>query len=362
MWRREDIAVCVVLMLATAGVARAQWSSNAWPSQEYPFQGYVHGSEAVSAAVERCRAVGVTALSPANRSWLGYYIGKQRNKLQTTKTLLARCVDSGRYVKAHLADEYGLNGYFATADVNTVFWTGRVEILTYIGAPTNWFDETPWFSLHADSNGWRHVPALASNLVWTIPTNFYWYLHETNNINNRLLQSGSTQDWATAIVLVESNWTAGVSTIYSNELSGIPVRRTVGQVATNELGEESNWFANMLNKFNALRIEGAWTNYARAVDWYWRADASYLDTFDDYGVNVTTTLTRYATTEPAIWATTNSPMFGETNQMIVFDGEWAAEPTVEEPFTSRGWQVAPEPITNYLPVLKWNVTGGFAYP
>jgi hypothetical protein len=75
-------------------------------------------------------------------------------KCDTAKRILSAAVETGAYLYPDAA-------LMPTGAVITTS-----GLLTRIGAPANWWTNTPRFNLAMETNGWRFIPAAMSNVVW----------------------------------------------------------------------------------------------------------------------------------------------------------------------------------------------------
>jgi hypothetical protein len=119
---------------------------------------YDRGNQAVSAAVERLSVVaGPWAWTnyAITNIYAGYF--KQATKLRAAKNMLGAALDQVWYIKVDT--NYNSLNYV---------YLDRALVLSNAGAPSSWFTNTPYFNLAVETNGWRFLPAVCSQMVWTL--------------------------------------------------------------------------------------------------------------------------------------------------------------------------------------------------
>ena len=137
-------------LLFIAGTACAQW-----PSIAHQYSGFERGSQSLSGAVERLAVVsGPMAYTnyATTNIFKDHY--SQWARCQAAKNILRAAVDTGMYL-------YADAGLMPTGAVITAS-----GLLSRIGAPPNWWTNTPHYNLASETNGWMLIPNAMSNVVW----------------------------------------------------------------------------------------------------------------------------------------------------------------------------------------------------
>lgn len=349
MWRRENsasVAVAAWLVLSGAAMAYTGFSTNAWPSESYPYQHVAHGAQANSAAVERCIAVGVT---PFTNYWDGYLLGRKRSKLVNAKLNFRAVITN--YARPYLAGANGsFDGWLASNTLASLRWT-ESDLLSTVGASNNYFSSTPYMGLDSHPYGYRHIPAIASNLVWSIAAATL----TTNVIGGR--SSGglviSTSSWADAYAKLQAAFT-------NDTLSYPYAQQRIGGSKTNVTGI-TQW--DIYGEHIQVEFEStAATNWGHSDDLYFASTTnadilgSYAGSvFDGYTDGAALTQVRMATNAEnseakAVWAAgadyyTNAPPI-------------PPEPTLNGTYTAHGFAGL---NATAFGVLRWDGTNGFRF-
>lgn len=142
------------LALASLGLLTlASFSTPPWPSADYiTGRNYEKAQQVYSGLVERGWACYVTAHNQ-----------QEPSRWSTDRRNLTRA-------KAGLRAMLTTEVWLAIASVTcsgTVDVLDEVDLLNMSGAPTNWFDVTPWAGLSTDTNGWRLWENILTNVVYT---------------------------------------------------------------------------------------------------------------------------------------------------------------------------------------------------
>ena len=150
------------------GDVYGQWGAGDWPTTDKYFRGRQRLLQVRSGIVERATAANVSTngIKPA-----GFFV--QRSALTNYK----------HFIQASLVPEYVHSGttnaagnFYSSNDLQAVtFWTAS-NILADVGAPTNYFDSTPYFNLSSVSNGWMFMRDIVDRLKWTT-TEDYVYVY-----------------------------------------------------------------------------------------------------------------------------------------------------------------------------------------
>lgn len=187
--------VTIWIVVLTAGAASAApWDSSNWPSWKYPHHGHERLVEMVNATHERAKAV---ANYGFDLPWIhkGVYIEaffqfgffKQYSSLVVSKSIMAEIIPSYVDSQASLS---------ATSPIPYLTITG---VLARAGAPTNWLDSTPFCNLQTTNLGYRYVPNVLSQLVWTVETTY-------SSSNNTWYGWGADYHTVTAAQAMAEGW------------------------------------------------------------------------------------------------------------------------------------------------------------
>lgn len=146
------------IALASLGLLTlASFSTPPWPSADYiTGRNYEKALQVYSGLVERGWACYVTAHNQ-----------QEPSRWSTDRRNLTRA-------KAGLRAMLTTEVWLAVASVTcsgTVDVLDEVDLLNMSGAPTNWFDVTPWAGLSTDTNGWRLWENILTNVVYTYALN-----------------------------------------------------------------------------------------------------------------------------------------------------------------------------------------------
>jgi hypothetical protein len=173
-------------MLLLAGHATAGWQY--WGNANRRFE---MAAQAQTAAYERCYAVGVNPVT--NYPWTARVaLAFERGKLVNVKGMLAGA--SAYYLRPTNNEAY-LAAYTAAYSLASMRWTNLQELATAAGAPTNWFDSTPWIALNVHSNGWPYVPSVCSQL-WVSDHSMYWTNGTlTNFVADTVIEEEIDESW-----------------------------------------------------------------------------------------------------------------------------------------------------------------------
>jgi hypothetical protein len=154
--------------------------------------GYDRGNVAVSAAVERLSVVAGT------NAWKRYATTaifadyfKQRTKLNAAKAMTAAAVDTGRYVFPDAP-------YTPTGAVVVT----RSNLAVRAGVGQDWWTNTPFFNLASDTNGFRFIPAVMTNLLMiqlfsakTFSNNVVWFAYGSSGTSFSDAMSDAASKW-----------------------------------------------------------------------------------------------------------------------------------------------------------------------
>ena len=153
------------MLLFIAGAACAQW-----PSPAHQYNSFERGNQALSGAVERA-SVTTSPKIWTNVTYSSLYGNwfSQRTKCVAAKTILSNAVAYGAWI-------FPTNSYNPDMGMRVT----HSNLLARVGAPTNWWVSTPWFNLASESNGWRFMDSIQSNVVWTEAQVDYYPVTFTN--------------------------------------------------------------------------------------------------------------------------------------------------------------------------------------
>jgi hypothetical protein len=323
------LALCP-LLFAFCPSASAQFTTNVWPSWEWQFRGHAQKDQAIAAINERCQALGVSQLSYPG--WFQQHpaLYQVKDKL---KNIIPSFIDTVNFDQAKL-----FYRDWPWLDITNWPTLSVTTVLARAGAPTNYFGQyTPWFDLDAVSNGWRHVPGIVSQLLWTVASVDFW----NGNPRPMLYGDGDSgvdaaaayADMVSNLVLVADGSAQGY--LYQS----LTALYTTNYAADCRFGQERK-FTTVPTNFApyGLAFFNVISNY------------TYFDTFDTYyvqGVNAAD-YTLGASGEVSV-------VVGNTNFWpLVY---WPDFPTNVGTSKTTGWTEYGD--TYFL--LKWDGTNGFKY-
>lgn len=207
--------ILIALTLLTCANASAQWTTNAWPSYDWPRKGIVHARECYSGVVERASVLGLNPIDvmPTNQPYLG---NKGTNAPGSTGTNfwyrsgfgLAPFAGEGQRdslvalkseMLAHIVTLYAdcsqtnASGVFGGATLTNLPIFTEVSICQAAEIPTNFFNFTPYRGLNGAGpftndtttpapHGWTNsttavggtnFPAARTNATW-YTTDYGW--------------------------------------------------------------------------------------------------------------------------------------------------------------------------------------------
>lgn len=212
-------------------LAFGQWSP-CWTNGNQ-FHWYNAGNEALSAAVERLTVTdGPTAWTNymTTNLWKSYF--SQASKCRVAKNMLGAAVDnfglhSGGGAWIPRQDDYSE----VLVASNGSWWIDgeltKSGLLANVGAPADWWTNTPQFNLQTHSNGWRFFRQIVTNVsVGAVPFEIFsaystadilqWSGTSTNSIDEALSNAVAS----TASVSGSGGWNPGAAT-YWNVASGL---------------------------------------------------------------------------------------------------------------------------------------------
>jgi len=337
------------------GDVYGQWGAGDWPTTDKYFRGRQRLLQVRSGIVERATAANVSTngIKPA-----GFFV--QRSALTNYK----------HFIQASLVPEYVHSGttnavgnFYSSNDLQAVtFWTAS-NILVDVGAPTNYFDSTPYFNLSSVSNGWMFMRDIVDRLKWTT-TEDYVYVYSqkwgdtfcaiTTNVCADALVI-LTNDYGTSVWMdvvaggfVTTNYSINSdSRIRGGDYEGVLQRRKIKFVASNLT--ETIWHSLDVVAYRPYTFASI---FNEVVSCDWGADADN-DDLDGLGVGLFT-------------FTTDHTGAAQSNAVVVSD--WLGSGAETSPFTLGGqptcspWGVSAGTELNQPQfIVRWDVTNGFKY-
>lgn len=163
----------VILAALLPAVALAQWPS--WLSPNVG--GFDRGNQVLSGAVERLTVIkGPDAWTNyiTTNIWKSYF--SQGSKCKAAKNMIAPLFWYPVYRVDH---EFSGSPWVSPASSNypegAVWWYTKEDLLSFVGAPSNWFDVHPYVAVSQSDYGWKYFPAVLSNMVWADDAyHIYW--------------------------------------------------------------------------------------------------------------------------------------------------------------------------------------------
>jgi hypothetical protein len=309
--------------LLFAPSASAQWSTNVWPSWQFP--GKQRVDEVVAALNERSLACGSGPYT--NAAWFAerYSLIQAKNKIIALQpTYLDMSLELGGTY-----DTWWRSNVLAAA-FPKVF---KLKSLIQAGAPTNYFEYTPWFDLCSHSNGWRYMTNLIDQLQYT-HQGATW----GNMVSNRALSDSGHfwATWAEATAVAEAGWPPAIG----SEVPNVPSATYRGDY---EMLYGWKYRARIEREKGYGIISGIWTNVAHQVDHYPVVNPPYLGTFSAEGDNVWTVRQFYATTDLGYYPACSN-VYGDADITLMPDR--CSEPSS---YVNEGWW-----MSGVEGVIKWH--------
>ena len=122
-------------------------------------------------------------------TWVAKALEERYVAIGEPKTILPKADTSQEYLKAvkehirYLTTRYVCHTNAPSGDFRTYFSTplpsdpgsyptmfpmwSTINLIQYVAAPTNWFENTPWRPKISNSNGWLYVSNMIASLRWT---------------------------------------------------------------------------------------------------------------------------------------------------------------------------------------------------
>lgn len=376
LWSASATSLLLLLFCLKTSTADG-WSTNVWPSQAYPMEGYRQLSECYTATVERCLVAGVTPPVAVTNYLEGYRALtniKQRIQTVIPSFLAATSLDTTSPVASNYFSArpgiattlplYSVTGllwalylptnFFAytpilgmsglgayTNDATTPYPHGFTNAFTQAGGTNFPASRTNWYDT---DYGLSSIPGILSNLVWTTFTT-------TATSTNRYYGFGEASTWAGAKSAADAAYAP---------LSGSPSRYVFGGYGL-YLGGGTVYNAKLYAaNFRCQTTSLPTTQFVCSVEWYnWATNAAANvnePVWDSLVLPLIENVFSYVGSATSTNTVTNLFVFGNTNKPA-----WcAAPPAVSAGESSLGFWF--NDIANALKgVVRWDIAGGFTF-
>jgi hypothetical protein len=256
----------------------------------------------------------------------------------------AKCDTAKRILSASLADGkwvYPAGSYAP----DTLAVVNKSNLLAKFSLPTNWWDVTPRFNFAMETNGWRFIPAVASNVVWAVAiqgedtvgvTNeARYYGHGETNTSLADAYNLSISDYSAAVPVSRYTW--AYSYVYY-----------VGGVN----GYRSDLEKNYCDLYDAFAVLPHITNCSFLGTAFVKVDSFSYGDFETHGDNVSTNYLEYIT-----W--TNSIGQDRGDVFKICTSEIADHPESTTNSVSQGWALNTTGIadSNIVFLYRFNAPG-----
>jgi hypothetical protein len=365
---------CVILAayLAVCAASKADgWTTNAWPSQQYPRQGKMQLSDVWSSTVERCQVVGIS--NPVAPAWYRFQRTTVTNIKSRMKVLIPYFVNASVLATGTpAASSYFSNNSGASASFPMY---SVASLLAECKLPTNYLDYTPWRSLIGLGGATNDASAVYPHGE----TNATTAAGGTNFPAGRSVWYSTDYSWAgwTSIV-ARLKWTYGGEAGFSETNkwhSGAEchANSAASLDATITAAYASDWGAYQPTDFGTLMWRGVndWQGGKKQGQFY--ASLSGLSTSVNKFVEwyaYSSPLHRYLIDQVYTnWGTPlENNIFAYVGQSAVTNGAVADLPV----WGVHGSNMPPSssPVGTYMigfrmgtgkTLIRWDVTGGFTY-
>ena len=225
-----------LICLLWAGPVIGQWNTNIWPSSKTYFDGRKRAMQVYSSLVEKATA---TATSTNAIEFPGFFT--QRSRLISYKSYIKDSLTTN-FVYSTITNAAG--NFYSSNDLTSVSMWSVTGLLADVGAPTNYFDSTPYFKLNTESNGWLFMREICDRLKWTT-TDEYIYVYSQRwadvfgvsvcaDALVVLTNEYATSGWFNVAIRSQTNYSVNSdSRIASGDYEAVLQRRKIKFVASN---------------------------------------------------------------------------------------------------------------------------------
>ena len=259
-----------ILALVPALALGGGWSTNCWPSATTPFAGRQRARDLEAAIQEREKIVGTHYLGGIDLT-VGWF-NNRANLIEVKKHLKAmvpKFIDLEWHDVPFITGDGGYYGWDSGIEVKLSSATG---VCVAAGAPSNWFDVTPWFDLSGSSNGWRFATGIVWRLYRTHATDSPYIEQEPYHAGHVawLLSTTGTLNYGQAAIDDDTNgWTHATNTVTAsypsmgNQDYGVPAQYTAGLYDHEGIWPDyfSEWYAAGYYVWNQAYITEIPTNF-----------------------------------------------------------------------------------------------------
>lgn len=374
-------ATCSLLLLLAGQVFADGWSSDIWPSQEHPMEGWRQLHECYTATVERCAAVNKTIpVTPTNR--LDGYTSLTNIKDRIASVIPSFLDVSRLSSSSPVASNYFLGYTNKVSGAILVPYNTTTGLLAGLYLPTNYFAFTSrlgWSGLGPFTNdvtvgsphGYTNVFTENGGTNWP-GTRTKWYdtdygIAPLTNILSKL---------TTTIILnstiCDARWYAEASYSFwpGDPVTAFPSLILAVTNAWTQITGTPNIIGNKKETLYAgaengiLRVGSTSvvfgvevSNYTFAAEYYVHSSTNNFKfyTYDTFGVPLLESVFSLFQSETGMltnMTVVSSSSFGGTNIPL----PWVDYPTWDPPY--QRWRGA---TYNGRTVLRWGVTNGFQF-
>ncbi len=368
-------ATCSLYLILTIGVHADGWSTNIWPSQEHPMEGWRQLQECYTATLERCTVVNATLPTVITNRFQSYEA--LTNLKHTLRLSLTNYLDleylgtSTPVVSNYLAQYTNSN----PDDIPLPFYTAT-NLLWQLYLPTNYFEYT-------SPLGFSGLGSHTTDVSMTYPhgftnvstqaggTNFpasrgAWYdtdygiasytniiarlritkcrdVSVNHSVTNRSGWSGDKATWADAVSAASSGWFRIVEP-YTYGL----------KFGAGSSGIKTTWplySAELVRNAKALTCANVSTSYVHTVEYYVHTTKHYTygsvetNVYDNFGASILENVYAFiGSTNDSADASYSLPWESGTNAPLPF----CSEPTILGYRTYRGYR-----LTGFRAFLNW---------
>jgi hypothetical protein len=343
-----------LFILLLAATCQAGWNPALWPSTNSAFKGQQRLTETISALNERIQAAGWSRLE--NQEYYGTNDGPGWFVQHTAPALALYGIKekvrrlAPYYLDRRKANNAGNFNTWLTSNMSLPYLTAS-NLLVYAGAPPDWYDNTPWFSLASHSNGYLLITNILNELRWTSepPT-----LDASNGI--RGLTTDYTNTYENAINQAISYWidtnytgsgidSSAVGAYCETLYNGIQGFRYIGTRSTR------NFLVNRSYAPTSIQASVSYYVYPSNAPYY----LAFTNVFKDMSDGVTLTNWQVYGTSAESPAITHTQRIGRlTPDNFVPPSDLIPSNGLNSIYA--GWSVF-----DYEIVIKWDGPNGFKY-